>query len=76
VYIYITINHRELINPTKINFMQTVNFKGYTIQVKNGSHCAMIYKNKQLIKCIAGNILSDNKHNAIDKAKNFINQLQ
>ena len=47
-------------------------YKGYEIHQSEGSHCAIIYKDGELIKCIAGDIFADGSNNAIEKAKKYI----
>lgn len=36
------------------------------------SHSVLVYKNGDLVKCIAGDIFSDGTNNSIEKAKNWI----
>lgn len=48
---------------------------GYTITTKEDSHSALIYKGEVLVKCIAGDIAKDGSHNAIEKAKAFIDAI-
>jgi formate dehydrogenase assembly factor FdhD len=47
-------------------------YKGFEITTLKNSHCAMIYNNDKLFKCIAGDIFADGSHNAVDKAILFI----
>lgn len=51
---------------------QTTHYKGYLITVAPQSHCATIYKGGQIFKMIAGDIFANGKHNAVQKAKAFI----
>ena len=48
-------------------------YKGYVITTQSDSHCAIIYKDKKIFKCIAGDIDKNGKHNAIEKSIKFIN---
>ena len=50
-------------------------YKGMKIETTNTSHCAYIYNGEELIKCISGDILKDGSHNAIEKAKKYIETL-
>lgn len=54
------------------NKAMTTEYKGYKIVTKEGSHTAMIYFGNELIKCVAGDIYKDGTHNAIEKAKIYI----
>ena len=64
---------------TKIETMTHSNedYKGYTIQKRTDvkSHCCMIYKGGDLVKCISGSIFSDGSENSIEVAKDYINGL-
>ena len=50
-------------------------YKGYEIIKRIDSHTCIIYKDNDIVKCIAGDIYQDGTTNAIDKAKQYINQL-
>ena len=50
-------------------------YKGYEIQTITSSHCAYVYNGSELLKCIAGDIFADGSHNAISKAKIYIDSL-
>ena len=47
-------------------------YRGFEIHQADRSHCALIYRDGNLIKCIAGDILADGRNNAFGKAKFFI----
>ena len=55
--------------------MKSIIYKDYQIQLKEASHCALIYKNGELVKCIAGNIFNDGTNDRISKAKLFIDKI-
>ena len=59
---------------TKLREMNN-EYKGYEIQTIISSHCAYVYKGSELLKCIAGDIFADGSHNAISKAKIYIDSL-
>lgn len=57
-----------------------VPYKGYSIEMNNPtdgskSNSALIYKDGNLFKCIAGDIFKDGSNNREDKAKKFIDSL-
>jgi hypothetical protein len=73
-----------------VNKPQILEYCGYTITNRTGdSHCALIYKGVKLtqkaldnpdnlVKCIAGDIAKKNgvfSHNAVEKAKSFIDSI-
>lgn len=47
-------------------------YKGYEIHAKVGSHSAIIYKDGEFIKAIAGDIAPDGSTNVIEKSKKWI----
>jgi len=49
----------------------TIEHKGYTIQkrIDTKNNTCLIYKNGDLVKCIAGSIFADGTENSIEKAK-------
>ena len=51
--------------------------KGYTISKRTDikNHTCIIYKDNNLIKCIAGDILADGSENSIYKAKKHIDNI-
>lgn len=58
------------------NKAMTTIYKGFKIETKPKSHTALIYRGDELVKCIAGDIAKDGTHNAIDKAKIYIDGKQ
>ena len=52
-------------------------YKGYIIQQRTDikTHTCIIYKDGEIVKCIAGDITEDGSNNAIEKAKTYINHL-
>jgi hypothetical protein len=56
----------------KFVYQSETEYKGFVIAVAPQSHCATIFKVGQVFKMIAGDILADGSHNAIEKAKKFI----
>ena len=55
----------------------SINYKGYKIEKRTDikNHTCIIYKNNDLFKCIAGDILKDGSENSIEKAKKYIDKL-
>ena len=52
------------------------NYRNYIIETIPNNHTAYIYNTDgNLVKCIAGNIDSNGNHNALDKAKAYINNI-
>ena len=52
-------------------------YKGFIIVCEVDSHCALIYSSPgELVKCVAGDIKRDGSHNAIEKAKTYIDNLK
>jgi hypothetical protein len=49
-------------------------YKGFNIQKRTDvkTHTCIIYKDDEIVKCIAGNIFADGSENAIAKAKIWI----
>ena len=57
---------------------KTTEYKNYTItqRVDIKSHCATIYKGKEIFKMIAGDIdMRTDTHNALEKSKKFIDSI-
>lgn len=55
---------------------KTINYKGYFIETETASQIASIYEGRELVKCVAGDLAKDYTHNAVDKAKIFIDKLK
>jgi hypothetical protein len=56
---------------------ETVKHKDFTItkRIDAKSHCASIYgKNGELVKMVAGDIKTDGSENAIEKAKQWVDE--
>jgi len=54
-------------------------YKGYNIQkrIDVKTRTCIIYNNKgEIVKCIAGSIFQDGTENAIEKAKQFIDNIK
>ncbi len=49
-------------------------YRGFEIRQADRSHCALIYRAGELVKCIAGDVLKDGSNNAFDKAKKYIDE--
>ena len=54
---------------------KVTNYKGYVIIMSSYSHCAFVNKDGNAVKYIAGDISSDGTNNAIEKAKQYIDNL-
>lgn len=71
-------------NETKNKMKQLEAIGPFTITVKENSHCALIWFGNDLIKCIAGDIWYEPKHetandkgyanNAMKKATTYVNE--
>jgi hypothetical protein len=53
---------------------EVINYKGFEIvkRIDEKTHCCIIQKNDDLIKCVAGDIAKDGSENSIEKAKKYI----
>jgi len=51
-------------------------YKKFKIITNRGGHCALIYLNNNLVKCIAAEILPNGKTNRIEKAKKYIDNIK
>lgn len=58
-------------NEEFLEIIEQIVYKGYTIELANSSHCALIYRNGNLVKCIAGDILKDGSNNRLAKAMDY-----
>lgn len=47
-------------------------FNGFIIKKNINSHCALIYKGGDLVKCIVGDIFDNNTDNSVSKSKQWI----
>lgn len=56
----------------KIVYETKTEYKGYLITVTPQSACATIWFNGEIFKMIAGDIFADGRHNAVEKAKTYI----
>ena len=54
----------------------TEDYKGFTIQkrIDVKMNTCIIYKELDIVKCIAGNIYADGTENSIQKAKEYIDK--
>lgn len=59
----------------KFIYQSTENYKGFAITVAPHSHSATIWKDGEIFKMVVGGIALDGSHNAIEKAKSFIDNL-
>ena len=52
-----------------------IDYRGFELEHRIDVKCnsVIIFFNGQMVKCIAGDIRLDGTHNAIEKAKNWIN---
>ena len=53
-----------------------IHSKPFVAGSKDNSNSALIYKGENLFKCIAGDIAKDGSHNAIAKAKLYIDNIK
>lgn len=57
--------------------MEKLNYKGYTVTIANGSHCGIVYKNGEMVNCIAGDIIvvdGEKFNNCWDKCQKWIDE--
>ena len=78
VYLYFMINTETNTIMTTLTMTHSfTHYKGYAIQKPFNikTHCAVIYKCGEIVKCIAGDIFADGSENSIEKSKKFIDSI-
>ena len=52
------------------------NYKGFVIEkrIDVKTHCCIIFKDGDMITCVAGDIFADGSENSIEKAKQWIDK--